>query len=200
MITHNELTNVQTTTVRTCSYSPFAAPANNAPRSRLYSVPFKCFGTSFLTILWASPSAIAVFPTPGSPLSRCQPRKRVWRMPIYVPRRTAEFFVLVELHKNMSMYALRKIGDVLATQNLDDSTDFIVLQRLGQRCVRFLMLRTYSTDDLSEFPLSDLLAHICRIPREHEDTSHHNVIRVLTLPGTGILRHLLALSLTTFAS
>ncbi|KAM3721369.1 Thioredoxin [Dirofilaria immitis] len=44
--------------------------AINAPRSKAKTfVSRKPSGTSFITILFASPSTIAVFPTPGSPIS-----------------------------------------------------------------------------------------------------------------------------------
>ena len=46
------------------------APAIKAPISKeSIFLPFNPSGTSPLTIRWASPSTIAVFPTPGSPIS-----------------------------------------------------------------------------------------------------------------------------------
>ena len=46
------------------------APATNAPKSREMSLlSLSESGTSLLIILWANPSTIAVFPTPGSPIS-----------------------------------------------------------------------------------------------------------------------------------
>ncbi len=52
------------------SNSPrYLAPATNAPISNSQIILFfKVSGTSPLTILEASPSTIAVFPTPGSPI------------------------------------------------------------------------------------------------------------------------------------
>ena len=47
----------------------YFAPATSAPISRLNScLSFNPTGTSPLTIRRASPSAMAVFPTPGSPM------------------------------------------------------------------------------------------------------------------------------------
>ncbi|MEM9216627.1 MAG: hypothetical protein AAGD25_20045 [Cyanobacteria bacterium P01_F01_bin.150] len=53
------------------SNSPrYLAPATRDPISREISDRFfNDSGTSPFTIRWASPSAIAVFPTPGSPIS-----------------------------------------------------------------------------------------------------------------------------------
>ena len=52
------------------SNSPrYLAPAISAPISREKMVlSCSCLGTSFFTIRWASPSAMAVLPTPGSPM------------------------------------------------------------------------------------------------------------------------------------
>ncbi len=53
------------------SNSPrYLAPATMAPRSRATTrLSFSPSGTSPRTIRWASPSAMAVLPTPGSPMS-----------------------------------------------------------------------------------------------------------------------------------
>ena len=53
------------------SKSPrYLAPASMADRSSAASVlPFSADGTSPATMRWASPSAMAVLPTPGSPMS-----------------------------------------------------------------------------------------------------------------------------------
>ena len=59
------------TAFRRSSNSPlYLAPATREPISRA-KIFLSCrdFGTSPLTILWASPSTTAVFPTPGSPIS-----------------------------------------------------------------------------------------------------------------------------------
>ncbi len=52
------------------SNSPrYLAPATRAPISKaIKRLPFKPSGTSLLVILRANPSAIAVLPTPGSPI------------------------------------------------------------------------------------------------------------------------------------
>ena len=65
--------------LRTCSRTAFSrssnsprylAPAIRAPMSREKMVrSFRPSGTSPRTIRWASPSAMAVLPTPGSPIS-----------------------------------------------------------------------------------------------------------------------------------
>ena len=59
------------TDLRRSSNSPlYLAPAINAPMSREKSCfDFRFSGTSPFTIRWAIPSAIAVLPTPGSPMS-----------------------------------------------------------------------------------------------------------------------------------
>ncbi len=59
------------TAFRRSSNSPrYLAPATSAPKSRDKSFfPFKLSGTSSLIIRCASPSIIAVLPTPGSPMS-----------------------------------------------------------------------------------------------------------------------------------
>ena len=53
------------------SNSPlYFVPATSKPISRVTTLlSSNISGTSLLTILWANPSAIAVFPTPGSPIS-----------------------------------------------------------------------------------------------------------------------------------
>ena len=53
------------------SNSPrYFAPASSAPRSSESTrFLFKPSGTSSLTIRWAKPSIIAVFPTPGAPIN-----------------------------------------------------------------------------------------------------------------------------------
>ena len=60
----------RTTALRRSSNSPlYLAPAMSAPISRLYTVLSSRFsGTSPEMMRWAMPSAIAVFPTPGSPM------------------------------------------------------------------------------------------------------------------------------------
>ena len=57
------------TSLRRCSKSPlYFVPASKVPISREYSSQLlKRSGTSFSLICMARPSAIAVFPTPGSP-------------------------------------------------------------------------------------------------------------------------------------
>ena len=59
------------TAFRRSSKSPRnLAPASRAPRSReRMRLSFRPSGTSPLTTRWARPSIIAVFPTPGSPIS-----------------------------------------------------------------------------------------------------------------------------------
>ena len=59
------------TDLRRSSNSPrYFVPATMPARSRTTSrLPASVSGTSSLTIRWAMPSAIAVFPTPGSPIS-----------------------------------------------------------------------------------------------------------------------------------
>lgn len=58
-------------------------PAINAPMSRDISfLPFRVSGTSPLMILCASPSAIAVLPTPGSPV-KCQRRHWFVRLKLH---------------------------------------------------------------------------------------------------------------------
>ena len=66
----SSLTTSLTTAFRRSSNSPLnLAPAINAPISReKMSLSFKFSGTSPLIIRWAIPSAIAVLPTPGSPM------------------------------------------------------------------------------------------------------------------------------------
>ena len=58
------------TALRRSSNSPrYLAPATKAPKSSSQMVLFlRLLGTSPATILWASPSTIAVLPTPGSPI------------------------------------------------------------------------------------------------------------------------------------
>ena len=58
------------TFLRRSSNSPrYLAPAIRAPKSRDHILlPFKVLGTSPFTIRMASPSTIAVLPTPGSPI------------------------------------------------------------------------------------------------------------------------------------
>mmetsp|Transcript_23947 Transcript_23947/g.77068 ORF Transcript_23947/g.77068 Transcript_23947/m.77068 type:complete len:204 (+) Transcript_23947:2283-2894(+) len=59
------------TALRRSSNSPrYLAPAMRAPMSREITVfPLKASGTSPSATRWARPSAMAVFPTPGSPTS-----------------------------------------------------------------------------------------------------------------------------------
>ena len=59
-----------TTDLRRSSNSPlYLAPATSAPMSRLNTrFRLRSSGTSPLTIRWAMPSAMAVLPTPGSPI------------------------------------------------------------------------------------------------------------------------------------
>jgi hypothetical protein len=59
------------TALRRSSNSPrYLVPAINDPRSReKIRLSFSPSGTSPRTILWAIPSAIAVLPTPGSPIN-----------------------------------------------------------------------------------------------------------------------------------
>ena len=65
------------------SNSPrYLAPAISAPMSRVtMRLPFSPSGTSPRTIRWASPSTIAVLPTPGEPISTglfFVRRERIW--------------------------------------------------------------------------------------------------------------------------
>ena len=59
------------TAFRRSSNSPrYLAPATIEPMSRpMTRLPFSPSGTSPSTIRWARPSTMAVFPTPGSPIS-----------------------------------------------------------------------------------------------------------------------------------
>ena len=57
------------TSLKRSSKSPrYLLPASIAPMSKLYTLySFKNSGTLLFSMLYASPSAIAVLPTPGSP-------------------------------------------------------------------------------------------------------------------------------------
>ena len=66
----DSLTSVSTAFSRSSNSPRYLAPATRAPMSREKIVlSCKPLGTSFFTIRWASPSAMAVLPTPGSPIS-----------------------------------------------------------------------------------------------------------------------------------
>ena len=67
----SECTTSRRTARRRSSNAPrYLAPATKLPMSREIRVrPLRDSGTSPLTMRWASPSAIAVLPTPGSPIS-----------------------------------------------------------------------------------------------------------------------------------
>ena len=63
------LTSFRTAFKRSSNSPRYFAPATNAPKSKENSFrSFKLSGTSPRTIRKASPSAIAVLPTPGSPI------------------------------------------------------------------------------------------------------------------------------------
>ena len=63
-------TSLSTAFNRSSNSPRYFAPATRAPMSREISFRFfRLSGTSLRPIRWASPSAIAVFPTPGSPIS-----------------------------------------------------------------------------------------------------------------------------------
>ena len=63
-------TSLSTAFSRSSNSPRYLAPATREPISRAKMVlSFKPAGTSPLTIRWASPSAMAVLPTPGSPMS-----------------------------------------------------------------------------------------------------------------------------------
>ena len=70
MISPSDLVTSPTTAFKRSSNSPlYLAPATKAPISKeKICFDFKFSGTSPRTIRWASPSAIAVLPTPGSPI------------------------------------------------------------------------------------------------------------------------------------
>ena len=62
-------TSLRTAFSRSSNSPRYLAPAIKAPMSKEKMVlSFKEAGTSPLTIRWASPSAMAVLPTPGSPM------------------------------------------------------------------------------------------------------------------------------------
>ncbi len=64
------LTSLSTAFKRSSNSPRNFAPARREPISRVKMVlSLRPSGTSPRTILWASPSTIAVFPTPGSPMS-----------------------------------------------------------------------------------------------------------------------------------
>ena len=65
----DSLTSVSTAFRRSSNSPRYLAPAMRAPISREKMV-LSCsdLGTSFFTIRWARPSAMAVLPTPGSPM------------------------------------------------------------------------------------------------------------------------------------
>ena len=67
---------------RSSNWPRYFVPATNAPRSSWSSrLPTSTSGTSWLMIFWASPSTIAVFPTPGSPIRTglfFVRRERIW--------------------------------------------------------------------------------------------------------------------------
>ena len=63
------LTSFNTAFKRSSNSPRYLAPAISEPMSKEKMVLSRKFsGTSFLTIRWAKPSTIAVFPTPGSPI------------------------------------------------------------------------------------------------------------------------------------
>ena len=70
MISPSDFVTSFTTAFKRSSNSPlYLAPAINAPISNeKICLDFKFSGTSPRTIRWANPSAIAVLPTPGSPI------------------------------------------------------------------------------------------------------------------------------------
>ena len=66
----DSLISVRTALSRSSNSPRYFEPARSAPMSSAQTrLPFKPSGTSPATMRWARPSAIAVFPTPGSPMS-----------------------------------------------------------------------------------------------------------------------------------
>ena len=64
------MTSLMTALSRSSNSPRYFAPAISAPMSSATTrLSFSTAGTSPLTIRWASPSTMAVLPTPGSPIS-----------------------------------------------------------------------------------------------------------------------------------